>query len=109
MFQLKFQAFCSDFRYREYGHEIKFETTMSGFSPCVPFTPFGGVGGRGGPPGGFNENPGPGPAPGPGFHHGPGPAGGGDLCTAPQPGAFGGFKNTYDNNPIGCLQERMQK
>ena len=26
-----------------------------------------------------------------------------------QAGAFRGFKNTYDNNPIGCLQERMQK
>ena len=26
-----------------------------------------------------------------------------------QAGAFRGYKNTYDNNPIGCLQERMQK
>ena len=33
-----------------------------------------------------------------------------NRCAASfQSGAFRGFKNTYDNNPIGCLQERMQK
>ena len=30
--------------------------TMSGFSPCVPFTPFAGVGGRGGPRVDFSED-----------------------------------------------------
>ena len=30
--------------------------TMSGFSPCVPFTPFAGVGGRGGPRAAFSED-----------------------------------------------------
>ena len=31
------------------------------------------------------------------------------AMTSYQAGAFRGYKNTYDNNPIGCLQERMQK
>jgi len=73
---------------------------MSGFSPCVPFTPFSGVGGREdrsnseensaqNAPGSESENTGP--------------------AAGFQAGAFRGYRNTYENNPIGCLQERMQK
>ena len=89
---------------------------MDGFSPCVPFTPFQGVGGRGGPGpmtnfseddnmgGGSDMGP---PQPqGQEYHNQIDPA---NNTPGFQAGAFRGFRNTYDNNPIGCLQERMQK
>ena len=63
---------------------------MSGFNPGPPFNLFGQMGPRGPP---FNNM-----APGPSASAGPS-----------QAGPFKGFRNTYDNNPIGCLQERFQK
>jgi len=89
---------------------------MSGFSPCVPFTPFAGVGGRGGPRVDFSEDATRDLVEGVSSSSSGGRAEAVEAAmtnTGPQAsyqaGAFRGFKNTYDNNPIGCLQERMQK
>jgi len=70
---------------------------MSGFSPCVPIAPFSGVGGREERSKSEDNN----AAPNAPSSDGP--------ASGFQAGAFRGFRNTYDNNPIGCLQERMQK
>ena len=66
---------------------------MSGFNPGPPFHPYGPMGPRGPP---FNN-----------MAQGPPPA----MPMGPNANQtpFKGFKNTYDNNPIGCLQERFQK
>ena len=87
---------------------------MSGFNPCVPFMPFSGVGGRQAPANFSDDNF------LPEMHPDPSPYAGPPPDPDPKPsiestvkgsgvGYFKGFKNTYETNPIGALQERLQK
>ena len=83
-----------------------------GFNPCVPFMPFSGVGGRQAPANFSDDNFLPEMHPDPSPYQVPAPDPTPSIestVKGPGCGAFKGFKNTYETNPIGCLGERLQR